>query len=677
MHGPDYQAVFKQSPNPSILITRDLVVADVNLVLQDCSLAAGHELVGQAFFQVFSHLRVLTDDTIVQQLRDSFETVLREARRDVLDGVRLGGCTGGLACDVDWQITSTPLCDARGVVQHILVQAFPADSLGQRVQACTQQLLDSEEQRTAAQMALFQSRKVEALGKLTGGVAHDFNNVLQIIGASLDLLSSEAGKESRVQRRIDAARAAVERGERLTSQLLSFARRQPLTPVVIDPAGLLRDMDQLLHHALGEMIRLDVQVAPDAWNVHVDTHHFENVVLNLALNARDAMEGQGVFTIHAGNVVFDAAQAGRLPEIEPGEYLRFSFSDTGCGMERSVLEQVFEPFFTTKEAGKGTGLGLSMAYGFVRQSNGHIDIASKPGEGTRIDIYLPRCLRKVETRPAVGRKQPDEGSGTVLVVEDDDAVRQAAADMLAGLGYVVLQAPDAMAAWDILRQDVQVDVIFADVVTPGPLRTSELTQRALELNDDIDVLYTSGYPEGALQDLVAAGSGVNLLLKPYGQDELAARIRHLIRNRQQRAMLRDATLAPTEGPHGDDGHALLSRFGALRILLVEDSPDTLHATTDLLEMLGHRVTPVASAEDALQALSRDTFDVMCSDIELPGMSGQELARRVRRDYPQVGIIFASGHGTRAGGAQVDAVVLPKPYRIADMENALETVMLAR
>jgi len=677
MHGPDYQAVFKQSPNPSILITRDLVVADVNLVLLDCLQAAGHELVGQAFFQVFSSLRVFTNDAVVQRLRDSFETVLREVRRDVLDGARLDGCMGGLACDVNWQIMSTPLCDAQGVVQHILVQASPVDSLGQKIQACAQQLLDSEEQRKSAQMALFQSQKVEALGKLTGGVAHDFNNVLQIIGASLDLLSNEVGGEARVHRRIDAARAAVERGERLTSQLLSFARRQPLTPVVIDPGALLRDVDQLLRHALGEMIRLDVQVASNAWNIHVDTHHFENVVLNLALNARDAMEGQGTFTIQAENVVFDAAQAGRVPEIEPGEYLRFSFSDTGCGMERSVLEQVFEPFFTTKEAGKGTGLGLSMAYGFVRQSNGHIDIASKPGEGTRIDIYLPRCLRKVDKRPAVQKRQPDEGSGTVLVVEDDDAVRQTAADMLAGLGYVVLQAPDAMAAWDVLRQGVQVDVIFADVVTPGPLRTSELAQRALELNDDIDVLYTSGYPESALQDLVGAGSGVNLLVKPYGQDELAARIRHLIRNRQQRAMLRDATFAPPEAQEGAESRPLLSQFGALRILLVEDSPETLHATADLLEVLGHLVTPVASAEDALQALSRDTFDVMCSDIELPGMSGQELARRVRRDYPQVGIIFASGHGARAAAHQVDAVVLVKPYRIDDLESALETVMLAR
>lgn len=678
MQGPDYQAVFKQSPNPSVLITRDLVVVDVNHVLLDCSLAAGQELVGQPFFQVFSSLCGRPGDELAQQLRASFETVLREGRRGIVDGVRLVGCTQDLACDVNWQITSTPLPDAQGTVQYILVQALPADSLGQRVSTCAQMLLDSEEQRKSVQMALFQSQKVEALGKLTGGVAHDFNNVLQIIGASLDLLANEAGNESRLRRRIDAARAAVERGERLTSQLLSFARRQPLTPVVIDPAGLLRDMDQLLRHALGEMIHLDVQVAPDAWNIHVDTHHFENVVLNLALNARDAMDGreQGSFTVQASNVVFDVAQGGRLSGIEPGEYLKFSFSDTGRGMDRSVLEQVFEPFFTTKEAGRGTGLGLSMAYGFVRQSNGHIDISSEPGEGTRIDIYLPRCLRKVETRPPATRKQLDEGSGTVLVVEDDDAVRQAAADMLSGLGYVVLQAPDAMAAWDILSQGVQVDVIFADVVTPGPLRTVELAQRALELNDDIDVLYTSGYPESALQDVVTAGSGINLLVKPYGQEELAARIRHLIRNRQQRAMLRDVTLASAALQDADGGD-LLSRFGALRILLVEDSPETLHATTDLLEMLGHQVTPVASAEDALQALAQDTFDVMCSDIELPGMSGQELARRVRRDYPQVGIIFASGHGARVGVPQVDAVILPKPYHVSDLENALETVMLAR
>src|SRR5690606_17600622 len=190
---------------------------------------------------------------------------------------------------------------------------------------------------------------------------------------------------------------------------------------------------------------------------------------NLALNARDAMAGQGAFTIDVANVVLDASTRDNAHEVEHGEYVKFRFADTGCGMDRAVIEQAFEPFFTTKTSGKGTGLGLSMAYGFVRQSNGHIEISSQPGEGACIDIYLPRCTRKVEQKRIRGKVATDKGSGTILVVEDDDAVRQAAADMLSRLGYFVLEAPDAMAAWDVLRQGVQVDVIFADVVTPGPL----------------------------------------------------------------------------------------------------------------------------------------------------------------------------------------------------------------
>ncbi|WP_304638648.1 ATP-binding protein [Pseudomonas sp.] len=376
-----------------------------------------------------------------------------------------------------------------------------------------------------SQMALYQSQKLEAVGKLTGGVAHDFNNVLQIIGANLQLLRDGVGEEPRLLRRLESAMQAVERGARLSAQLLAFARRQPLSPAPTDLGAHLHNMDELLRQALGERIHLELRVPGGLWTTMVDPHRLENVVLNLVINARDAMPDGGRLTLELANLQLDAAYAAEFDDLSPGHYVMLSVADTGCGMPAEVVEQVFEPFFTTKPEGKGTGLGLSMAYGFAKQSGGHIRLLSEPGRGTTVSLYLPRTLNQVVEPAPSEAVQAEGGNETILVVEDDPDVQAAVIDQLAGLGYEVLRANDAQSALSILQSGIHVDLLFTDVVMPGPLRSTELARRARLLQPTIAVLFTSGYSQDAIMHDGRLDEGVELLSKPYRRDDLARQLR--------------------------------------------------------------------------------------------------------------------------------------------------------
>jgi signal transduction histidine kinase len=386
----------------------------------------------------------------------------------------------------------------------------------------------SQEQLAASQSALFQAQKMEAIGQLTGGVAHDFNNVLQIIGGNLQLLKlvgnlNEAGKA-----RVDMALAGVERGAKLSSHLLAFARRQPLQAVNINPGHLLREMDDMMRRVLGPRARVVTEIEHGLGSTLIDPNQLNNVLLNLAINARDAMAGSGTLTIRAANVGPDS----RLPSsLEPGRYVLIEIADTGKGMPPDVLERAFEPFFTTKPTGQGTGLGLSMAYGFVKQSGGEIVLKSAEGKGTSVRIWLPRSeaepdqLEEVEAAPLMG------GPETILVVEDEDDVRSATSGILSALGYRVLEAPDAAAAKAIVESGEQIDLVFSDVIMPGPVSSLQLGEVVRARLPHAQLLYTSGYAEGVLSHEGKLDAGVNLLQKPYHPDTLSARIRHLLRRR--------------------------------------------------------------------------------------------------------------------------------------------------
>ncbi|WP_395401337.1 response regulator [Pseudoduganella sp. UC29_106] len=544
-----------------------------------------------------------------------------------------------------------------------------------RIEAALRDLNDTLEQRVAreveerdkAEEALRQSQKMEAVGQLTGGVAHDFNNVLQIISGDLQLLQQQTRSNDVARRRVEIAQAAVDRGARLSAQLLAFARRQPLRPVVSDLGRLVINMDSLLRRALGEAIELVTVVGSGLWNTLVDPTQIENVVLNLAINARDAMGGAGRMTIELGNAVLDEYYVNKLIDVPSGQYVMLAVSDTGCGMSQEVLERAFEPFFTTKPEGQGTGLGLSMAYGFVKQSRGHIKIYSEPGQGTSVKIYLPRSMMDEEQTALRGQSAPvTGGSETVLVVEDDPDVRAVVHDMLSTLGYRVLQAENGDEALLVLQAGVPVDVLFTDVVMPGKISSPELAKLARELRPGLSVLFTSGYPRNAIVHGGRLDEGLELLSKPYQRDELARKLREVLEQRQAAPCAPAGDSAPLAQPAPAQGSA-----SSLRILVVEDNPDSLQMVCELVGMLGHTVSGVGNGEAALELMAQQDFDLLFTDVSLPGMSGIELARRALARGP-LRIVFSTGYGKDAlERVGFPARVLRKPYDLAELQAALD------
>ncbi|MEM5343520.1 hybrid sensor histidine kinase/response regulator [Paraburkholderia azotifigens] len=527
---------------------------------------------------------------------------------------------------------------------------------------------DITERRQAAELldqtrnALFQSQKMEALGKLTGGVAHDFNNVLQVLRGNLELLGArhdDAWSRARIGRAIEA----VERGSKLASQLLAFGRRQALQPVASSLGDVLHNMEDLLRRALGERVRVRIhesQGSGELWNVLVDTHQLENVLLNLAINSRDAMPEGGMLTFGLSNAVLDS-RAAVTAQVDPGEYVKMTVTDTGTGMNADVAERAFDPFFTTKPEGQGTGLGLSMAYGFVLQSGGHIELASTPGVGTTVTIYLPRSTQTPVARPAhsVEPHTGDElrGDETVLVVEDDRRVQLTVVDMLSQLGYGVLTANDATEALTVLRSGAKVDLLFSDVVMPGPLLSPEMARQALLLRPSLKVLFTSGHTRDTMGLDAQLRRGADLLQKPYSRMQLARKIRGVF-DGTQRAMLDEARPG---SPH------------ALHILVVEDDRDAREALCELLTMLGHTFEPAGNAEEALQRLKLHPFDVLLTDLTLPGMSGFDLARAAIAMHAAQRVVFSSGLDAQLSDAALPFAwtALRKPYSLDQLKHALD------
>jgi CheY-like chemotaxis protein len=370
---------------------------------------------------------------------------------------------------------------------------------------------------------------MEAIGQLTGGVAHDFNNLLQVIRGNLELLQRSVAGDERGQQRLKSALYGAERAAQLTRQLLAFARRQPLAPKVVNLSRLVGDMADLLRRTLGEAIEVETVVAGGLWNTVADPAQVESAILNLALNARDAMPGGGRLTVEINNASLDDAYARTVRDVTPGQYVMIAVTDTGEGMPEDVRARVFEPFFTTKGDGKGTGLGLSMVYGFVKQSNGHIQIYSELAQGTTVKIYLPRSRQAEQTTLLMlDTPPPPEAGRTILVVEDEEAVREAAMAMIEELGYHRLEAADAEQALAVLERGERVDLVFTDVVMPGPLRTRDFAQRMRELRPGMPVLFTSGYTDNAIIHQGRLDEGVHLISKPYAKADLARRIAALL-----------------------------------------------------------------------------------------------------------------------------------------------------
>jgi PAS domain S-box-containing protein len=377
---------------------------------------------------------------------------------------------------------------------------------------------------------LLQAQKMEAIGQLTGGVAHDFNNILTVIIGMTELLSDALASDKKLGPIVAAVDEAATRGAQLTQRMLAFARKQPLQAQMIDLNEIISRSVAMLQRTLGEDIAVKAVLAEGIWCALADASQVEDAILNLAVNARDAMPNGGRLMIETANAHLDDEYAAHNVEVTPGDYVCVSVTDSGVGMAPEVVERVFEPFFTTKEIGHGTGLGLSMVYGFVKQSRGHVKIYSEPGHGTRITLYLPRAYVAERAAEKVAESSTAHLSGreTILVVEDSEIVRKVAVSMLRGLGYQVREAEDGPNALAILKEPGQIDLLFTDLIMPNGMDGEELLRRARELRPGLKALFTSGYSEHFLQSRGSADTGVPLISKPYRTPKLAEAVRGVL-----------------------------------------------------------------------------------------------------------------------------------------------------
>jgi PAS domain S-box-containing protein len=474
-----------------------------------------------------------------------------------------------------------------------------------------------------AQEQLVQAQKMEGIGQLTGGVAHDFNNLLTIILGNLETLQRGLQASNldaaRLARSTDNALRGAQRAAALTQRLLAFSRRQPLDPKPVDVSRLVSSMSDLLRRTIGEQIAIEAVLAGGLWRAHVDPNQLEVAILNLAVNARDAMPAGGKLTIETANAYLDEGYAAVQAEVVPGQYVVICVSDTGVGMTKQVLARAFEPFFTTKDVGQGTGLGLSQVYGFVKQSGGHIKIYSEPQQGTTVKLYLPRLHGNADiVSEPDQRVLPRSGDAeTILVVEDDDDVRAYSKEILRELGYSILEAGTGAAALRVLDAHPEIDLVFTDVGLPGGMNGRQLADEARKRRPDLKILFTTGYARNAIVHEGRLDPGVQLVTKPFTYAAVGAKLRDILDTRAR----------------------------PLRILLVEDEALVRILATEYLENAGYRVEPAASVMDAMGKvrLMHGEIDAAIVDVGLPDHKGDVLVVELRALYPALPVVIASGY----------------------------------
>ena len=498
--------------------------------------------------------------------------------------------------------------------------------------------------RVAAEDIARQAQKMEVLGQMTGGVAHDFNNLLQIVSTNVELASLRIARtpapDAWLLARLEAARGGVVRGARLTRHLLAFARRQPLAPEAIDPRTVLLNLEDMLRRTAGGATELEVVIGGGVWAVRADPNQLENALLNLTLNARDAIVAggrpSGHITIQVNNATLDETYAAQAGDLLAGAYVVFAVTDTGVGMTADALTHATEPFYTTKPEGQGTGLGLSMVFGFAKQSGGHFELYSEVGRGTTGRLYLPRTEEAAAAAPASFDPGTRMGQGeAILLVEDDAPVRLAGAEVLRSLGYSVTEASGPDAALALLNQGLRPNLLLTDVVMPGTLTARSLAQQAAALIPGLPVLFTSGYTQNAIVHNGTLDAGVTLLSKPWVMEELARTLRRLL----------DAAPRP-------DG---MQAAPPKTILVVEDEPLILMTTADTLADAGYCVLEAVDGASALTFAPQ--ADLVVLDMGLPDMPGMDLAQALRNVRPSLPILIASGGGSPVPGFGW----LPKPY----------------
>jgi len=436
---------------------------------------------------------------------------------------------------------------------------------------------------------------------------------------------------------------------------------------VVNIGRFVAGMGDMLRRTIGEAIEIETMRAGGLWNTFIDPAQIENAILNLAINARDAMDGAGKLTIEVGNAVIDAEYARTNSDVAPGQYVMLAVTDDGSGMPPEIIAKVFEPFFSTKAPGKGTGLGLSMVYGFVKQSGGHVKIYSEVGRGTTIRIYLPRAHEAENIVAEMDFGPISGGSEIILVAEDDEGVRATVVETLGDLGYTVLKAKDAVSALSVIDSGSPIDLLFTDVIMPGPLSSSELARKARERLPHMPVLFTSGYTENSIVHGGRLDPGVELLSKPYTREALARRIRQLLDQRKQPFQ---AQVAMPYDVAATTQSIAPVHSAPMNILLVEDDELIRQNTADTLRDLGHDVCEVPDGYEALKQLAGGRFDLLFTDLGLPGMSGGDLAIKVREIAANIGVVFATGNDDPPLLSGRPGILLRKPYTMTDITMAL-------
>jgi signal transduction histidine kinase/DNA-binding response OmpR family regulator len=550
------------------------------------------------------------------------------------------------------------------------------DEIGEMAKA-VQVFKDGLIHAQALEQALRQAHKMEALGQMTGGIAHDFNNLLQVILANLDLCLRGVNSEAAPARYLHNAMAGAEQGAKLTSQLLAFARKQPLSPKSLRIDRQVGAMTQMLRRTIGERIDIETINSGGLWTALVDPNQLQNAILNLAINARDAMPDGGKLTIEMANASLDAGYAAAHSEVKAGQYVMLAMTDTGTGMSPDIVAKVFEPFFTTKAEGTGTGLGLSMVFGFVKQSGGHIKIYSELGLGTTVKLYLPRT-HQAETARLAEEVKATRGNGeTILVAEDDDGVRASVVTQLAELGYRVLAAADGEAALDLLARGERIDLLFTDVVMPGAVSGRSLADRARGLIPDLRVVFTSGYTENAIIHNGRLDEGVTLLSKPYRLSQLAGTI-HAALGRPAEPFVPHVPAAPPAASPAPPPGPVPPADGS-RILVVEDDMMVRTATVEILEHMGYRVQATGCPEDALRRIAAErNVQILITDLNLPVMDGLNLARAARACHPTLSVIVATGQHFDPGDLPDPSIsLLLKPFCIQTLMDTIEAALIAQ
>jgi PAS domain S-box-containing protein len=515
-------------------------------------------------------------------------------------------------------------------------------------------------ERRAADERARQAQKMEGIGQLTGGVAHDFNNLLTIIIGNLETLQRNLDADplpvERLKRSASNAMRGSRRAESLTQRLLAFSRQTPLAPKPLDIGRLVGGLSDLLRRTLGEQVTVETVLGGGLWRANVDPNQLEVAIINLAVNARDAMPSGGKLTLETANVYLDESYAAGQVEVVPGQYVMVAVTDSGSGMTPDVLAKAFDPFFTTKDVGHGTGLGLSQVYGFAKQSGGHVKIYSEIGEGTTVKLYFPRVHAAVSQDGIESVEVAVRGSAneTILVVEDDADVRSYSCDTLRELGYSILEAENGEAGLKLLDAHPHIKLLFTDVGLPGGMNGRQLADEARLRMPHLRVLFTTGYARNAIVHDGRLDPGVELITKPYAQAALSTKLRDM--------------LEASEGPR--------------RVLLVEDEPLIQMLAVDFLEDVGLKVDTAGSAREALNklALVSGGFAVVIVDLGLPDRSGDDLVREIRSTHSMLPIIVATGKGAK----DVDdlfhemkhVTFLGKPYLAEDLYGALRAVNVA-